>query len=716
MKKIVLAIAATASFVFGSVSLASPWTLLSDVSYVQKGGVDALRVDFTIPVHYVAHFPARHGEELSIVLRFDKNEVKDISELPLLESINAPDSDRSPVHEVTYMTDKHQRPVLKIRFKHDVNFNVSQVMGIKSLVIFMPDEKLSVVEPSPFESSPLEKSDSNLDAAIPDPGISGSADVIKLKQQFRSGRTALRKRQYKKAIGIFSALLSLPKHELSKASLELLGVSRERNNQAAHAKAIYQRYLKQYPLGDDAVRVKQRLADLIQEQMKPRAKLEDSRSKRVSRKDSSRINATLSQYLDYRDSKVLLAGASRQVHHTGLDNHLNVNWRIRKGDWDIRNYFFGNFEYETVSGDTDGFEVGTMYSKIRNSHQGLSLTVGRQSGSTTGVLGRFDGLLLGYRLHPQIRTNMVLGYPVDIGDKTSIQTDQPMAGFNVEFNDVIRGWDITPFYIQQETGPLMDRRAVGGEFSYFDKNRGNFFSLLDYDINFGDWNLALFQGQYTAFKPTSINLYMDYRKSPNLQMTNALLNAGITTEQLVRQFNEEEIQNIAEDRTGRSRIVTLGVSHDFSDKVHFVADISRSDSLSKIAPLVVTDKAVTDKSKQVDVSALLIVEDWLEPKDTLLLNTRRTDGSDFVTTVYSGSYRYFYQSLYRVEPKIAFKDRKSSNGSRLIKRVPGLKVQYRAQQNLRYYMEFSLESQSGNTPGSSSRSVNYYIGYSWDFL
>lgn len=725
MKKIAYLIS-IAAFMVSGIAAAAPWTLLSDVSYTQKGGVNALKVDFTIPVHYVAHFPARHGKELSIILRFNKNKVKDISQLPLLESINAPEAEQSPVQEVTYMTDRHQRPKLVIRFKHDVNFNVSQVMGINSLVIFMPDEKMALDEVVAVDEpkvSPMEQAMEKFKSSIPEPKKSGSTDTEKLKKQFRAGRKALRKNKYKKAIQIFSALLSQPKSELSKASLELLGVARERNNQAAHAKAIYKRYLEKYPTGDDAVRVKQRLAELINEQMKPRAKLKESQSKRVVRKkDTSKLTATLSQYISYRH--VVPTGGERIVTSTNVNNNLNATWRVRRGGWDIRNNFSGTYDYETVDGETDGFEIGKMYSKIRNSTKGVFATIGRQSGASMGVR-RFDGVYLGYRLHSQVRTNFIFGYPVEFSDKTRIQTDKPMVGVNAEFSDIIKGWDLSPFYIQENEGAITDRRAVGAGLNYFNKDRGNFNALVDYDLDFGEMNYFLFQGNYIGFKPSSISLYMQYRRAPDMyRLSNVARNEAYSVEEFLNVSNIERLREVAAERTDLSRIIGFGFSHDFSSKLHLVADISRSDYLSNTAaPTAGSDinsrlsaGVVSSKSSQVDASMRLIVDEWLEPKDTLLLHLNRIDATDFVYTNLTGRYRFFYQTLVQMEPILTYIDRRNDNGSRLIKRIPGLRMHYRAKQNLRYFVDLRYEVNSSSIPGNSSRSASYYIGYSWGFL
>ncbi len=79
----------------------------------------------------------------------------------------------------------------------------------------------------------------------------------------RDARTALTAKDYPHAIQLLTAIVDAPENAYTPEALELLGLARERNSQLAHAKAEYEEYLRRYPKGPDADRVRQRLAGVL---------------------------------------------------------------------------------------------------------------------------------------------------------------------------------------------------------------------------------------------------------------------------------------------------------------------------------------------------------------------------------------------------------------------------------------------------------------------
>src|SRR5687767_15338979 len=69
----------------------------------------------------------------------------------------------------------------------------------------------------------------------------------------------MRERDYPQAIALLTRLQRQPQFPERHTVQELLGLSRERAGQLAHAKAEYEEYLRRYPETDAAPRVRQRL-------------------------------------------------------------------------------------------------------------------------------------------------------------------------------------------------------------------------------------------------------------------------------------------------------------------------------------------------------------------------------------------------------------------------------------------------------------------------
>ena len=81
-------------------------------------------------------------------------------------------------------------------------------------------------------------------------------------QMLRDARTALEKHQYPEAVDLLSRLLRQPEYPGRADAQELLGLVRERAGQLAQAKAEYEAYLRRYPNGPGAARVRGRLQAL----------------------------------------------------------------------------------------------------------------------------------------------------------------------------------------------------------------------------------------------------------------------------------------------------------------------------------------------------------------------------------------------------------------------------------------------------------------------
>ena len=385
------------------------------------------------------------------------------------------------------------------------------------------------------------------------------------------GRAALKEGNNKRAIQIFTKMLGMPPGAERQEALELLGVSRQRNGQHAHAKAMYREYLKQYAETDGAARVKQRLSDLLHGQLKPKERLK--LSKKSGKKSTSRFYGSFAQYYYRGQNSTEETGTT--VDQSLLLNQLSMSWRIRNPDYEIRNFLYASHSHDFVSTAGKPLTPQTAYSQIKNSRLGFSARLGRQTGSKGGVLGKFDGLQASYDVAHSISINAVGGYPVNISEKRKIQTAKPFWGIGFELDGGRNQIDVLPYYIHQDVDGIVDREAVGSEFRYFGKE-GNFYALVDYDIAYTDLNIYLFRGQYNWRKSTIFSLNFDYRNSPLLFTSNALIGRTDVSsiEELLVIRTEDEIRDLAESRVGTAKTLSVGVGHTFNSRYQANADLT----------------------------------------------------------------------------------------------------------------------------------------------
>jgi len=736
-----------------ALAAAAPTEVISNIRYIKKGGVRAIRVHFAFPVHYVSHSPLRRSDTLTINLHFNKKEVSDLSQLPLLQSMTPPISRYIPITEVTYLSENNA-PKLVMKFSREVKYSVSQIMGVTSLLVFLPDT---------FKG----KSTSRSKVKLP-PIIKGKVSKSRADKMYRRGRRALQQGDNRSAIQIFSSLLSIPKHVYTQESLELLGLARERNGQKAHAKSAYSEYVEKYKNKDDknSIRVKQRLADLVSARQKPKKRLKN-RLKKKNRKQEYRSDffASFSQFLDYSGSKSLVNGdkTTFQKDALSLSNLFLVGWRIRNGNYDIRNSFSANYRYNTISKKSKGFEIGSMFSKIKNSASGVYFTMGRQSSQSAGVLSKYDGFLFGYDLAEKIRINLVTGFPVLTTEKTKIQTDKLFTSVSLEFNNLFGTLDVSPYIYNQEIDNIVNRAAIGAEVRFF-HDKLDFFGLYDRDTFFDTSNILLLRGKYIIQKQTSIRLNYDKRRSPSLEMENILRQLDIDRIDTVgdiftlvgggANYSEDDLRKIALDKTGESRLLTVGVSHSFSDVLHVTVERSSSatvtPSVTKITRIDGNGDILVDESvlatlneapirtlrKSNDFSIRFVTSQSFYRRDSAIVSFRSGRASNSSSSRLSLEYRWPATSKLRMNVRLKIQSREDykddPNGikDRIVtttKRVtPSIKFDYRSSKVIRIFGELSYKEDEGIkeenrvgqieiTEESQTNNLFASIGYSWEF-
>ena len=100
-------------------------------------------------------------------------------------------------------------------------------------------------------------------AAPPPPGDAAHAEIQRKAQALLGqARAALDAGRVDEAIERLNALLDLPPNAASREAQELIGLARDKRGEREKARAEYQLFLKLYPSGADAERVRKRLAAL----------------------------------------------------------------------------------------------------------------------------------------------------------------------------------------------------------------------------------------------------------------------------------------------------------------------------------------------------------------------------------------------------------------------------------------------------------------------
>lgn len=598
------------------------------------------------------------------------------------------------------------------------------------LVAIFPDAW--VLKVTPQERS--EGITSRLGFAQPAPppvsAISGSisagsdADAAETARIIGEAELAIQENNFDRAVQLLTNAVQKPENANTPRALELLGLTRERKGQGAHARAEYEEYLRRYPSGEGADRVRQRLAALGEtgQAGQPGTPLREAGKLGGKGDWKWGLRGSFSQFY-FRDQGRTSTLIDSSTLGAEVDNSVNVNQLLTSGDITISG---GNdrrqFQLRAAGSFTQNFGTSTSITTINNGNEVLTfrsrpgggigavtalyldysdndldtqLRVGRQSRNSSGVLGRFDGALLGWQASPKLRFNAVGGFPVLSSRQTYVLTERPFYGFSVDLGAKRSPIQTTVYWFDQRaTGGFVDRRSVGIE-TRFLRPRFNAYAMLDYDVKFGQLNLALGSMTYNFADGSNISLTGDYRRSPMLTTTNALIgqfdtinNVPITELTGLRPFfTDDQIYQLAQDRTLIAKSLTVTYARPITRKLQVNADFSLTDtggtpgtpatvSTAEILALPVT-------GKEYYYGLQLIGSDLFMGNDIYILSGRLANTAS--ARIYTADFnaRIPITSNFRLSPRVRYGYRDSKVTSTVL--VPGTYSQFQPTIRLNYY-------------------------------
>lgn len=516
------------------------------------------------------------GRKLQANLRLRSKENLSEDQILSLQTSQTASWDKStgvPLESIVFNRSDLEIQQISVAFSKSVQYEVDPAPDLRSLFIRIFDKQTGQkthedlgLEPS--SSLPPPKSVSEISSEVPVTTGTPGELIDEAKKAMIAGN-------YPQAIQIYTKILGMPDSTARKQALELLGVAREKNGQLPHAKAQYEAYLKEFPQGPDADRVRQRLAGIITSGQKAQERLKEGRqgiakgsAGAVSPKPApeqpdvwvSNIFGSFSQ--DYFYDQMRLPTATT-VARSDVSSNFDASGNWKKRDYDIKTRFTGSnrFSFLTEPADT---RVSNLSLELNNKSAGISGKFGRQTLSSSGVLGRFDGLYITDNLSDTLAVKAVAGFPVEDSKRVPPDPNKHFIGLSADLKSQDKKWKSNLFIINQQDGAYLDRQAIGGDARYYNE-LGSFFSLIDYDVRFKSVNIAMMTVQRHLTKADTVNALLDYRNSPLLTMGNALQGQTVTSLSALNQFfSKSEMEDLAKDRTLVTKTGTLGLTHEFS--------------------------------------------------------------------------------------------------------------------------------------------------------
>jgi len=691
-----------AGLLAGSFVSSTAWAdTLEDVEVrLRRDGGASIRVNFTTPVQPIRYAPQNAGRILYISVS-----------LPGLDDGTRPRSERAtnfgnlngrlPLEDVTLELNGAEGDRVIIGFKRTTRYKVFRGRDGKSIVIVVPASSLS--KTSTTQTRPP------ADAAPP--RFTGP-----LTGKMARARQMLIKGQNKQAIVLFRQIAGAKPNRDSRDANELLGLAYERDGQLGKARAQYQRYLKLYPKGPGADRVRQRLRNLTRAPRRP--------GLRAGRGGGSGqgmlVYGTFSQRLY---TGVSNSSVGSNVDQTTLISNLTVTARKRTDKADHKAVLSADHTYDFLNqGSTGRVQAAYVESKLK--WHKLSGKFGRQSGRGAGVLGRFDGALVGGDVINKWRVNAVAGKPVDIYASGS---DRQFSGASIDAGTFGGKWSGTLYQVNATADSLTDRQAVGAELRYFDKTT-NVFSMVDYDTYFSDMNVAMVQAYWKAKDNWSYNILIDSRKAPYLQLTNSLLAPvnGTSYGSIAALAAGEpslDLKQLAKDRTAAANTISLGatlpdlkqfgIKSKFLRKIQLGGDISYS-AVSSL-PASAGQLAVAGSETATLTGRAIGTKLFFDNEITVA-------GLSFINNT---SYRAFAAYLtdrnriknkWRLDLGLKWYTQDNNSGTSLVRLTPSVRVEYKRKKTT-FEFELGRESSQSINPLQNENIDRDFvtIGYRYDF-
>jgi len=757
VRPVVLAALLCGMFSLGGLLL-PPTTMaqvLDRVEIIETPTAAEIHIVFNTRALYLRHTPSEKGDLIRVFLNFPD---LDRSERFARELAASPPSDLVPKFTVTFPDQGTNG--LSIQFAKPVRFRVSQrdIRSSSRIVISVKLDRPALPLPLPPEvevrpSAPLDEKGPKQAFEVPlfRPGMNVETyaeDLMKL------GHKALIAGENEQALGIFNALLNLPPNKQSQGAQEWVGVARQRSGEYVKAKAEYELYLKLYPEGDGAVRIRQRLASL-QEAIN---QLAQSKTVRPTRKiDETRVYGSVYQYYygGYSQTKITDKVTNST---TNIDSHdqslmqsaFDVTGRYRKDEYDNKLVVRGTQAYNLLATDDTRRNVSRLRALYyeHSSQDSYLVRVGRQPGNSGGVLDfRFDGAWVRYTAVPQfLNVNLLAGQPRQFSLSSNFVPDDPrnfradlkryFYGANVDIGPIGQAWSGNLYYLNQMVNGVVDRRAVGTELRYA-ANGKNAFSLIDYDVSYKVLNVAMLNGTWVT-EGTTYTLLADHRRTPYLQTTNALFGTPNAQLDMVNTTNESLLRDQAKAVTATSDLFLAGVLHAVSKDWQLGGDfrynkISGTGQTNCLVILPGTSTLFLNPNAQTDAACSLQAQPGT---GNILTYTAQAIGANFpfesTTFVANASYitspAYRGQSLtlnslarlgqrFQFDTFVLLYHQKSSDDVELYRVTPTVRMNYRFLDSWTFEATGGVEktlTDSSTQKDSTSRQF-FFFGLRWDF-
>jgi hypothetical protein len=345
------------------------------------------------------------------------------------------------------------------------------------------------------------------------------------------------------------------------------------------------------------------------------------------------------------------------------------------------------------------------------------LRTGRQTLHNWGILGRFDGLHFAYGWAPDRRVHFFSGYPVE-STRYGLETSREFYGVAVDFDHLIGRWGFSTSLNTGTIDSINDRQSLGFEARYSDDQR-SVTSMVDYDYGYHKLNTALVLGTWRFDNRLTLTGLVDVRSSPILTTRNALIGQPVTSvSDMLLVWTEDEIRQIARDRTSDMSTLMLGISKPLFERFQINADVTATEIGATVESAGVP--AIPSTGWQVYYSTSFVGSGLFGTGDVSIFNLRYGSAPDFTMSQVTWDARFPVGHRLRLNPRVRYGVWEGSNGIRRETTSPSFRVLLAFRNRYHFEAEVGkddfLRTLLADPTIRESSTGNYInIGYSADF-
>jgi TolA-binding protein len=691
--------------------------VIDQIEVTPQGAEAEISIRFATTVQYQRHQPATQGNLLQIEFVFTG--AADPSRGTLLtETRRAPENAYVPPFEVSY--DNRNR-FLTIKFSRFTTYAVRQGKDGRSISVFVPLPLAAIPAPPKQAVPPAASAATPAAAALPDipAPIAASGDVeTSAKSMLEQAKLMIAGKSYSAAVDLLNRLLNLPPNKYSEEAQILAGDARAFNGEANKARAEYEFFLKLFPQSLRAAEVTEKLAKLgtviktvdgkTVVENKPQWSTYGSVSSYYYR-GSTKYDATLAPPVPGLNFDQISLTSTDQ---SALVTNADLTTRYKTDNTDTKLVLRDTYTANFLDSKRNNNRLNSAYIETLIKDVDLFARVGRQSAPGYGVLGRFDGGWLRYGLGGFGKVSVFAGNPVEFYPSPK----KNFYGAGYDFGPLGDHWSGNLFATEQRVDNKIDRRAVGTELRYLDPKK-NGFALLDYDTIFKVLNTALVQGNWVLDGGTSFTFLYDRRRSPVLQLTNALNITPFRTvgENIINGTGLAELRAIGKASTPISNLLSVGVTQPISPQWQIGGDFKISDVSG--TPTIGIFPAQPGTGNIYVYSGQAIRTGLFTANDIVVLNLSLINGKTYDGQSYQLNHVIIFQEKWRFETALKYYHQKDTFRVELKRFSPTLKLAYRWFDNLSIEAEAGAEYSRSNSPLQSDRTTRdfYTLGIRYDF-